>query len=289
MHIIIINLHNSKTLWFSVLQFRQQVRIDLHFRIFRRSAAKIQGGGVESAPPPPPWDRQKSPALLGLTYIPHHCKLTCLPRQTPHTPLAWVWAPSQPAREASVLGWRSGCQDFHEALRTGRPSGHRRGWPLPSGQCNDPARNDNKTKENHELVEFNTEMLQNWGLILKMKMMIHNISSVLFICNIYIQRHLAPKIVILITYFLEKVCFNPSFRFPNSQGHLYSKEWQVGSSRCAEQLTRKHRHHMSSGMYLGYGDSVQMCASLNSLYWIAPNVVLYNLFQNHYKIRMLWQ
>ena len=43
-----------------------------------------------------------------------------------------------------------------------------------------------------------------------MMMMIHNISSAPFICNIYIQRRLAPQIVIiLITYLLEQVGFNP--------------------------------------------------------------------------------
>ena len=45
-------------------------------------------------------------------------------------------------------------------------------------------------------------------------MMIHIISSTPFICNMYIQRHLAPQIVIiLITYLLEKVCFKACFEF----------------------------------------------------------------------------
>ena len=72
-----------------------------------------------------------------------------------------------------------------------------------------------------------------------------------FICNIYIHGRLAPRI--LITYLLENVCFKACFE--NSQGHLYCEEWQVGSSRGVEQLTRKHGHHMSSGVSLGHGDS----------------------------------
>ena len=39
-----------------------------NFRIFCRSAAEIWGGGGIRPPPPPrTWDRQKSPALLGLS------------------------------------------------------------------------------------------------------------------------------------------------------------------------------------------------------------------------------
>ena len=38
-----------------------------NFRIFPRSAAEIWGGGGESAPPRT-WNRQKSPALLGLKH-----------------------------------------------------------------------------------------------------------------------------------------------------------------------------------------------------------------------------
>ena len=37
---------------------------------------------------------------------------------------------------------------------------------------------------------------------------------------------------------------------------MNGEEWQVGSSRGTEQLTRKHSHHTSSGVYLGHVDSV---------------------------------
>ena len=70
MHIININLHNSKTLWFSVLKFRQHVRIDLLY-----VRAKFQNFSSLHTPPPPPprpWDRQKSPTLLGLRYSSHY-------------------------------------------------------------------------------------------------------------------------------------------------------------------------------------------------------------------------
>ena len=70
MHIININLHNSKTLWFSVLKFRQHVRIDLlyvraKFQNFSSLRGRDLRGGRNPPPPPRPWDRQKSPALLG--------------------------------------------------------------------------------------------------------------------------------------------------------------------------------------------------------------------------------
>ena len=85
MHIININLHNSKTLWFSVLKFLQHVRIDLlyvraKFQKFSSLRGRDPRGGAESPPPPPPprtWDRQKSPALLGLktSYNSHYLSI----------------------------------------------------------------------------------------------------------------------------------------------------------------------------------------------------------------------
>ena len=69
MRIININLHNSNKLWLSVLQFRQHVRIDLlyvraKFQNFLSLRGRDpRGGGGRN---PPTWDRQKSPALLGL-------------------------------------------------------------------------------------------------------------------------------------------------------------------------------------------------------------------------------
>ena len=56
MHIININLHNSETLWFLVLQFRQHVRIDLlyvraEFQKFSPLRGRDLRGGAESAPP----------------------------------------------------------------------------------------------------------------------------------------------------------------------------------------------------------------------------------------------
>ena len=107
------------------------------------------------------------------------------------------------------------------------------------------------------------------------RMMMHSISSAPFICNIYIQRRLAAQIVvILITCLLEKVCFKACFKF---LCHMYCEVWQVENSRGAEQLTRKHGHHTSSGVYLGHGDSVYIPNNSPNFHMVSSVLTYVNL------------
>ena len=67
MHIININLHNSKTLWFQYCNFVSTFVLTNptyvpNFRIFRCSAAEIQGGG--GIRPPRLWDGVKRPGFF---------------------------------------------------------------------------------------------------------------------------------------------------------------------------------------------------------------------------------
>ena len=81
-------------------------------------------------------------------------------------------------------------------------------------------------------------------IIMMMMMMIHSISSAPFICNIYIQRRLAPQIVIIwITYLLKRYVLKPALKC--SRSSVLRRMARIGSSRSAEQLT-KHGHHTSS-------------------------------------------
>ena len=79
-------------------------------------------------------------------------------------------------------------------------------------------------------------------LIMMIMMMINSISSVPFIGKIYIQRYLAPQIVIiLITYLQENTCFKACFTFlidRSTEQILYSSNMiifcLVTDSQCSQ-------------------------------------------------------